>query len=335
MLEKKVIRIKMAEAKVFEKGFQKLWFYQILCLISMFTLSAVMAIFNIQSQNAAMYSELILLIPCIIGYAVLNKKCGGVDLENDLGIRTVELVYIPYIVLMPIFYQIFCVYMTMPVSLGLNILFGSDMPEIDMPANTFGYISVILGLCVFAPFLEEFIYRGVMVRLMKGYSFQAVMLTTSLAFTMMHMDMSGFVQIFFLGMFLFLLRTATDSLLASMAAHSIINLMSFVSMMIAYEPDISEKVQTLVSTVEIGSLIVMPMLMFNFIRTTAANNGWILKQRLKGRKLGVSSALIIFTIIYAIWNLGILADNISSGYTKRAFDRIFSDDAVISEEELK
>lgn len=307
-----------------------MWLYQLLCLAAMFTLSSLLALFGLAgNQNISMFSELILIIPCAAGCLALKNKGSISDLKEDLGICRIRSEYLLYVILMPVFYQIFCIYMTMPLSLGLNILFGSDTPDIETPSSISGYVCVILGLCVFAPVLEEFIFRGIMVRFMKDFSFQTVMLTTSLAFSMLHMDMSGFVQIFFLGMFLFLLRTATGSIFSSMLAHAIINFVSFLTMTAANSDNI-EKFQTIISTVELGSLIVMPMLLVNFLRITSANSHWTHKYSLKGKKTGVSAAFIIFTIIYVIFNISILADNINSGYTRRAAEELFGN-AVISD----
>lgn len=318
--------------KMLKNGFKAVWLYQLLCLASMFALSPLLSLLGIaDSQNIVMLSELVMIVPCAIGLLVLKNNCGRIDPAEDLGICRIQPEYLLYVILMPVFYQIFCVYMTMPLTLGLNILFGSDVPDIQAPDSISGYICTILGLCVFAPVLEELICRGIMVRFMKGFSFQAVMLTTSLAFSMLHMDMSGFVQIFFLGMFLFLLRTATGSIFSSMLAHSIINLISFLTI-ITSDSNAPEKFQTILFTVELGSLIVMPMLLVNFLRITSANSHWTHKCSLKGKKTGVSAAFIIFTVIYIVFNLSILADNISSGYTKRAAEKIFRNEIISGEE---
>lgn len=318
--------------KMLKNGFNAVWLYQLLCLASMFAVSPLLSLLGAaDSQNIVMLSELVMIIPLAVGLLVIKNKCGRIDPAEDLGICKIQSEYLLYVILMPVFYQIFCVYMTMPLSLGLNILFGSDVPDIETPDSISGYICTLLGLCVFAPVLEELICRGIMVRFMKGYSFQTVMLTTSLAFSMLHMDMSGFVQIFFLGMFLFLLRTATGSLFSSMLAHSIINFVSFLAIITADSAD-SGKFQAIILTIELGSLIVMPILLVNFLRITSANSHWTHKYSLKGKKTGVSAAFIIFTIIYTVFNLSILADNISSGYTKRAAEEIFGNEIISGEE---
>lgn len=314
---------------MFKKGFQLTWWYQLITYGVMMILVLLSAVISNGEENplVTFISEFGLIIPCIVGYSMLKYVNPDINLRDDLGFRGIRIEYIFYILFMPIFYNIFCVYVTMPVTLGLNILFGSELPDVTMPENTLELIFTLSSLCILAPVIEEFIYRGVMIRLMKGYSFHVVMLTTSFAFAMMHMDLSGFVQIFFLGMLLYVIRIATGSVFASMAAHSMINLMSFTLMMI--EEDFI-KYESLLLTFEIGSVIVIPFIMMHFLRITDELEDWRETIYLKGRKAGISAGCIIFVVIYLVWNMGILVENIKSGYVQKSIDTYWGE---IQEEE--
>lgn len=320
---------------MYKKGFQMMWWYQLLSYGILMLFSALSAVvIHISGadvmQGVALLSELVLIIPCIAGYFLFVKGADGNAGFKELGFRPLKPEYILYILLMPALYQIFCVYMTMPLTLGLNALFGSDTPDIEMPKNAFDCVLTVFSLCIAAPLLEEFIYRGVMVRMLKGYSFQTVMLTTSLAFAMMHMDMSGFVQIFFLGMLLFVLRYVTDSIFASMTAHAIVNFTSFMSM-IMMEKDVSGLMPVILA-VEIGSLVIIPFLLVNFLKTADETERWTRRVSLKGKKAGVSAGCIIFVAIFVLWNIGILIGNIESGYVSDSIGKMFEDNGSIYEE---
>lgn len=303
-------------------GFQALWRYQLFtyCLI---TCAAYSFAFFTENQAIFMLSEFILLIPCAVGYYILKRTDRGITLSEDMGIRGIKPIYIPYILFMPVFYQIFCIYTTFPLAMILNILFGSETPDIEIPKTAAETALTLISLCVAAPLTEEFIFRGVMVRLMKGYSFQAVMLTTSLAFAMTHMDMSGFVQLFFMGALLFMIRVATGSLFASVAAHSIVNLGSFLSMFLVQNGVGSY--EALILAFEVGSIIIIPFLFVNFLRVTSEEEAWTKGIILKGKRLGVSVACIIFTVVFLILNAATLIYNIQSGYVSDSLNSFFND----------
>ncbi|MCH5185082.1 MAG: CPBP family intramembrane metalloprotease [Oscillospiraceae bacterium] len=313
-----------------ERGFQSAWWYQILIFSVMIGFGAAAGFMKTgENDMVSNIIECCFIIPCAAGYYALKRSDRELSLR-ELGFCGIKREYIPYVLFIPMFYQIFCIYMTMPLTLLLNALFGSDLPDITVPKDAAGVISTLTGICILAPLFEEFLYRGIMVRLLKGCSFRTIMLTTSLAFAMMHMDMSGFTQIFFLGMLLFIIRTATGSLFSSVAAHSVINLMSFILSVLSEKNMITEY-ESIILAVDIGSLIVVPFLMVNFLRVTVSEDDWTKKFIIKGKKKGISVGCIIFTVIYIIWNGVVLSNNISSGYTQKTLGEFF--DTVTAEEE--
>jgi len=319
-----------------KKGYQSLWWLvlllSVIMILSSFSSVFMTEIFGEKYNTVFMFFlEFTIAVPCFIGYLIAKKDTPDIT-PADLGIRPIKHEYILYAALMPIFFQNFCIATTIPAQLTLSALFGSDMPDIPIPDTVADTVFTVISVCVLAPVFEEFLFRGVMVRLMRKYSFTAAMLTTSAAFAVQHMDMMGIVQYFFLGMLLFLMRYSTGSLFTSIIAHSMVNLSALISAY-AFEKNLTA-VMKLSNIIMITSFIAAPLLLRHFLRLTEYLENWRKNVKLKGDKLGFSAALIIFMIIYTLFNSVTLISNIESGYTQKSFSEFFEDDTLTEEELL-
>ena len=89
---------------------------------------------------------------------------------------------------------------------------------------------------VFAPLVEEILFRGILFPFMKkiGPSGLAYM-SSALLFAVIHINLVTFVPLFFLGLILAWLLEWTDNLLAPIAAHSVFNLANFLMLILGRE----------------------------------------------------------------------------------------------------
>lgn len=85
---------------------------------------------------------------------------------------------------------------------------------------------------VFAPLVEEILFRGVLYPALKqrGYP-QLALWGTSLLFALMHANLSTFVPLTFLALFLAFLYERTGNLLAPIMTHSLFNAANFVMLL--------------------------------------------------------------------------------------------------------
>ncbi len=109
-----------------------------------------------------------------------------------------------------------------------NTMLEASGDILDMP-----FWVMFLGMAVFGPFCEEFIYRGV---IHGGYKRSVRPLTavifSALLFGLMHLNLNQFSYAFVIGILLALLMDATDSIWPTFLGHAIINAKSVCAMFI-------------------------------------------------------------------------------------------------------
>lgn len=120
--------------------------------------------------------------------------------------------------------------------IGLRIFFEGSLSHITklipMPENiskafetmSLDPIYLLLTICVFAPFIEEFIYRGLFLNgLLKKYSPKVAIILSALIFAIAHRNIPQGVNAFFLGLFLATVYYKTHSLYICIFMHFINN----------------------------------------------------------------------------------------------------------------
>lgn len=126
-----------------------------------------------------------------------------------------------------------------------NAVAGMSGQIIDLPLW-----AMLLGIAVYAPFVEELTFRGVIYR---GYRQQEnrwkALLLSSLLFGLMHMNLNQACYAFVMGVALALLVEATDSMLPAFVAHFCVNGLSTV-LMFALDSMTTGEMEALLDTAE-------------------------------------------------------------------------------------
>lgn len=120
--------------------------------------------------------------------------------------------------------------------IGLRIFFEGSLSHvtklIPMPENisqafetmSLDPIYLLLTVCIFAPFIEEFIYRGLFLNgLLKKYSPKVAIVLSALIFAIAHRNIPQGINAFLLGLFLATVYYKTHSLYICIFMHFINN----------------------------------------------------------------------------------------------------------------
>lgn len=95
---------------------------------------------------------------------------------------------------------------------------GLKNPDIE------GTILVVLYICILAPIMEELIFRGVCIGLLKGYDTLTQVSISALAFALFHMDFEKVIMAFCAGLILGEIRVRTKSMKYNILLHIMNNL---------------------------------------------------------------------------------------------------------------
>ena len=160
---------------------------------------------------------------------------GRHDIGNapaEAGFKGFDVKLLFFLIFIPVASQIFCAFSILPIKLMLQMLFGSEMKEeILKPNNMRELITAAVYLCILAPISEEIVFRGVVYKHFERHSTYSAIFLSALSFSAAHLDIRSFVQIFFIGLSLSLIRFATGSIFATMIGHAAVNAYSLCMMM--------------------------------------------------------------------------------------------------------
>ena len=93
--------------------------------------------------------------------------------------------------------------------------------------GTLGLGAAVWVLAIAAPVLEEFIFRGVLLRALNAHiSFAWANVIQALLFSLMHVNLKGTIPLFLLGALLGWLARRSGGLVAPMALHCVFNLVA-------------------------------------------------------------------------------------------------------------
>lgn len=160
--------------------------------------------------------ELMLLVPTIL-FLVFGEEKVSLD---ALGFRKIKW--------STFFLTVLYVFLLEPLIIAVNaismlfvdntVLEASDM-ILEVP-----YVRAFFYIAIFAPFVEEMIFRGILFQDYKkdGSTWGAVILS-AVAFSFMHMNFNQAAYAFVIGVAFALLMVATDSLWPSILGHFLIN----------------------------------------------------------------------------------------------------------------
>jgi membrane protease YdiL (CAAX protease family) len=107
----------------------------------------------------------------------------------------------------------------------INLIVPEDRASIEMLTRMFsgGFVTII-AICLIAPFLEEMLFRGIILRgFLNHYSPQKAILLSSMLFALIHLNLYQIPIAFIMGCFLGWLYYHCRSLWPSIFAHALYN----------------------------------------------------------------------------------------------------------------
>jgi membrane protease YdiL (CAAX protease family) len=295
------------------KEYQAGWWLVFLSIVLISGFSVVSQfLFRGSEEYLSMFvGELLIAIPCVIGLFLLRGKREDGLLKNRLFLHGFAPVLLPFLILLPTFGQYFFSLLSLPASGLLQFLFGLPdqidlMPDLAHPMD---YVWAFGSLCILAPVLEELLCRGILMRLLSPYGFSTALITSAVAFSMLHMNAQGFLVFFFLGLLLGLCVYATGSLFAAMVMHCANNAMAF-SLMILYK---NADPSVLSVLLVLAAAVMFPFLLWRFLHMTQKRTAWAnrlpQKQRWRPGSVGMVLCIVFFIGIHVF----VLVSRISSG----------------------
>ncbi len=213
------------------KGFQVGWWLIVITVGIIFAVSFLGI--NIEGQYLpSIIVESGVLIPIIIG--IFYGKKHNNSTRDMLGIEKFPIKVLPVAFLLTLGAQYFITYITLPIQSLLIVMFGEETQTSQMlaPQNLWELIQAFAALCIVAPIIEELLCRGVLIKLFERYGAGVAIISSSLAFTLLHFEARSFLQIFFVGALFGVFRLYTGSVLVTIFMHSFNNLLSLVQIIL-------------------------------------------------------------------------------------------------------
>lgn len=214
--------------------------------------------YNAENQYAmSCLGELaIVIIPVFVGFMEIGRKRE----MRDLGFGGFPVKFLPFLLFVPIFAQPFINLITTPVVLLSRLLFDVEKVVEVIPCSPSEWIFAVLSVMVVAPFVEELVFRGILMKLFEKYGVLTSLFMTSLGFSMVHFSPESAVLMFFLGFLLGVIRLSTGSLWAAIIAHSANNIMAFLPSVI---PGLYDKIT---NSIIVAEIILFPVMLFFMLK---------------------------------------------------------------------
>ena len=213
------------------KGFQVGWWLIVITVGVIFAVGFLGI--NLEGQYLpSIIVESGVIIPIIIG--ILYGKKHNNSTRDMLGIEKFPIKVLPVALLLTLGAQYFITYITLPIQSLLIVMFGEETQTSQMlaPRNLWEFVQAFAALCIVAPIIEEFLCRGVLIKLFERYGAGVAIVSSSLAFTLLHFEARSFLQIFFVGALFGVFRLYTGSVLVTIFMHSFNNLLSLVQIIL-------------------------------------------------------------------------------------------------------
>lgn len=145
----------------------------------------------------------------------------------------------PVWVLLPVFLVLAVVLNSLTTllrTLAAFVLNTTIMPA-ALPDGTLERVIYFLGVCLFAPVLEELFFRGALQGGLRRFGLWVSMLVTAAAFALMHASVWEFPSVFILGLALCYVREITHSVRPCIVLHFANNLLGFILLLQNDNPD--------------------------------------------------------------------------------------------------
>ena len=203
------------------KGFQVGWWLIAITVVIMY--AGVMLVGEQNTYLASAIGELFILIPIVIGIIYAKKHKSTVN--QTLALKKFSPKLLVGACFLIIGAQYFITYTTLYLQSILMILFGIETAtsQLVIPDSIPDMLVMVISICFVAPVVEEFLCRGVLIKLFERYGFAASLISSSFAFAFLHFDGRSFIQIFFLGLLLGVFRLCTGSVWITVIMHALNN----------------------------------------------------------------------------------------------------------------
>ncbi len=293
------------------KGFQAGWWLTALTIALMYAISLPLLYINLEINEFALSlaGEMGLVIPILIGIFYARNNSNGIC--DTLGIKKFSPILLPLCVLMIIGAQSFIAYTTMPVQVLLVIMFGAETATTQMliPNTVPSFMLAFFVLCIAAPVLEELLCRGVLIKLFSQYGFTVSVISSALAFSILHLEMRSFIQIFFIGLILATVRICSGSVVLTIIMHSVNNFLSLLQLVFLDSGAVG-----LIYPFLLFSALLFPVTIYiTFVHLGKHLNFGMITSSVKA-KTGISVAAILCFILFAGFNLMLFINRLINGY---------------------
>lgn len=195
-----------------------LFLCMIVCMVAVsFATELLALIFNVSLSLAAsnFISEMSMFIPALLFMVCTGERFMDMFPIRKIKITTALLVPVYLILIMPLCYfanSITMLFVENTVQAASGQILAMSVPQ------------MILSIGIFAPFIEECCYRGILFQSFKRSTrIIASIVISSLLFGLMHLNLNQAAYAFLLGMMFAILVEATGSLIPSMMAHMLLN----------------------------------------------------------------------------------------------------------------
>ena len=171
------------------------------------------------------------------------------------------------------------------------------------PTGVFGTIIFFVAHTIFAPLLEEILFRGLILERLRRYGDLFAIITTAFLFSLMHSSLDSYLPAFLSGIILSFAAVYTGSILVPLIAHFLNNLLS--CSMICISPIVDARTSDFIYIALIASFAAASVIAF-ILMQKRGSEAFKLKFTEKiltgGRKTAIllSSFTVLIYIIYSI-----------------------------------
>ncbi len=264
----------------------------------------------IKSPYYSLYSLITATIPMLICIVLLlflfKRKLSPVMLKPSTNPKKFAALTLSSFILVPIASAVAAITATIMQNAGLSL---SSTPA---PSSTFETLCFILAHAVFAPVLEEILFRGLILERLRRYGDLFAVLTSALLFSLLHASFQSYAYAFISGVIFALLAVYTGSTLAPILVHILNNAISV--LMIILEDKIGSS-YIIVFYAIMGILIMISVIsVLSVLRNQPDSFEFKFsgKEIKKGRKAGIvllSLPIMIFIIMSLMSALSSAAAN--------------------------
>lgn len=243
--------------------------------------------------NSGMYMIVAVIIAFIPILILRRKEFFKYDLKVKSSSINLKSIFIWIIVMLGI--NILSGYISIAIEIILNLIGYTSMPSMEV-LETSTTLSMFLYTCIVAPFIEEFIYRGAVLRYLENYGTKFAIIASSILFGFMHGNIVQIPSTILIGI-VFAFVAKKYSIKISILLHIINNAFAEVY---NYLVDFNGAIYTILVLVDVVILILFIMIV---IKKKKDIKNWIKSNKIRKGTLRYffTSITIILIIVYNIY----------------------------------